>query len=100
MASWDGLPWPSWTGDTNMSTHIALLRGINVGGHNKVAMADLRELLGALGCTRVKSLLQSGNLVFQSDRKSDAALEAHLEAETARRLEVSADYIVRSVKEW
>lgn len=48
--------------------HVALLRGINVGGHNKVAMSDLRNMLADLGFTSVKSLLQSGNLVFQSDR--------------------------------
>jgi len=78
------------------SARIALLRGINVGGHNKVAMSDLRELCGALGLTDVKSLLQSGNLVFRGDRQTDAALESLLESETAKRLGVSADYVVRS----
>lgn len=83
-----------------MSIHIALLRGINVGGHNLVAMADLRELLAGLGFTEARSLLQSGNLVFQSDQLTGAALEKLLEEETAQRLEVTADYIVRSAAEW
>jgi uncharacterized protein (DUF1697 family) len=83
-----------------MSVHIALLRGINVGGHNKVAMSDLRDLFGALGLGGATSLLQSGNIVFQSDRLTGAPLENLLETETAKRLKVSADYLVRSAAEW
>ena len=83
-----------------MSVHVALLRGINVGGHNKVAMSDLRDLLGALGYAGAKSLLQSGNLVFESGRRAGAGLERQLEVETARRLGVTADYIVRTADEW
>jgi uncharacterized protein (DUF1697 family) len=81
------------------STYIALLRGINVGGHNKVAMSDLRDLLEALEFAGVKSLLQSGNLVFESQRLSGAELESVLEKET-QSLGVSVDYVVRSAKEW
>lgn len=47
-----------------MTTYAALLRGINVGGHRKIPMADLRELLKALGWTDVRTYLQSGNAVF------------------------------------
>jgi uncharacterized protein (DUF1697 family) len=83
-----------------MPIHVALLRGINVGGHNMVAMSDLRGLLGELGFSDVTSLLQSGNLVFKSDRQTGPALERLLETETASRLGVSADYIVRSAAEW
>jgi uncharacterized protein (DUF1697 family) len=83
-----------------MSVQIALLRAINVGGHNKVAMSDLRDLCGDLGLVGVTSLLQSGNLVFQSNRLMGAALENLLEEETAKRLNVSADYLVRSAAEW
>jgi uncharacterized protein (DUF1697 family) len=83
-----------------MSVHIALLRGINVGGHNMVAMSDLRDLFGALGLAGATSLLQSGNLVFQSGQLTGAALEHLLEVETAKRLNVSADYFVRSAAEW
>ncbi|MCI0637804.1 MAG: DUF1697 domain-containing protein [Gemmataceae bacterium] len=83
-----------------MSTYVALLRGINVGGHKMVAMSDLRDLCEALGFSEVKSLLQSGNLIFESDRRGGAALERLLEAETAKRLDVSVDYVVRSAAEW
>ena len=47
-----------------MPTHIALLRGINVGGHNKVSMTDLRQVFGSLGHTEVATYIQSGNVVF------------------------------------
>jgi uncharacterized protein (DUF1697 family) len=83
-----------------MSVHVALLRGINVGGHNKIAMAELRDLCGDVGLTGATSLLQSGNLVFQSDGVTGADLEHLLEVETARRLNVSVEYVVRSAKEW
>jgi uncharacterized protein (DUF1697 family) len=83
-----------------MSVQIALLRAINVGGHNAVAMSDLRDLCSALGLVGATSLLQSGNLVFQSDRLKGAALEDLLEVETAKRLNVSVDYLVRSAAEW
>jgi uncharacterized protein (DUF1697 family) len=82
-----------------MSIHIALLRGINVGGRKQVAMSDLRELLGALGFAGAQSLLQSGNLVFESDRRTGAHLELLLEVETAKRLSVNVDYLVRSATE-
>ncbi len=83
-----------------MPKFVALLRGINVGGHNLVAMSDLRDLLGDLGFVSAKPLLQSGNLVFTSDRGTGAGLERRLEKETAKRLSVSVDYVVRSAEEW
>jgi uncharacterized protein (DUF1697 family) len=83
-----------------MSIHVALLRGINVGGRNLVGMSDLRNLLGTLGFAGARSLLQTGNLVFESDRQTGAELERFLEAETARRLGVTADYVVRTAADW
>jgi uncharacterized protein (DUF1697 family) len=83
-----------------MSIHVALLRGINVGGHNPVAMADLRKLLGDLGFAGATSLLQSGNLVFSSDQLTGTGLEQRLEEETAKRLKISADYIIRTAAQW
>ena len=83
-----------------MTTNVALLRAVNVAGKNMVAMADLRRMLEELGFTDVKSLLQSGNLVFRSNRLAGSALESKLEAETAKRLKVSCDYFVRTAEEW
>lgn len=83
-----------------MTMNIALIRGINVGGHRKVSMADLRTWLESLGFAEVKSLLQSGNLVFRRDRRTGAQLERLLEAESAKQLALTADYFVRTAEEW
>lgn len=62
-----------------MPGYLALLRGINVGGRNKVAMADLRELADGLGHTGVSTYIQSGNLLFSSAEADPAALADELE---------------------
>ena len=49
-----------------MATYVAMLRGINVGGHAKVAMADLRAAFAEMGFDDVQSYIQSGNVVFRS----------------------------------
>jgi uncharacterized protein (DUF1697 family) len=80
---------------------IALVRGINVGGKKKIAMADLRALLESMGLADVKSLLQSGNLVFSdSQRTASATLERTLQTEAASRLALEAEFFVRTGKEW
>lgn len=79
--------------------HAALLRGVNVGGNKKIAMADLRAWAEGLGFTSVKTLLKSGNLVFDSGKLAGAALEAHLEAEAGKRLGLKTDIRVRTGKE-
>jgi len=59
-----------------MPTHIALLRGINVGTAKRVAMAELRELFEGLGYKDVKTLLNSGNVVFSAAKPSETKIEA------------------------
>ena len=59
-----------------MRVFVALFRGINVGGHNKLPMADLRRHLVALGCNEVQTVVQSGNAVFESGQRSTTALES------------------------
>ncbi|HXI33271.1 MAG TPA: DUF1697 domain-containing protein [Gemmatimonadales bacterium] len=83
-----------------MATYIALLRGVNLAGHKMVAMADLRAMLEGLGFTDVRSLLQSGNLVFQGRAQASAALERKLEQEAQRRLDLATDFHVRTAAEW
>jgi uncharacterized protein (DUF1697 family) len=83
-----------------MTTYIALLRGINVGGHKKIAMADLRELLTSMGFEDPRSLLQSGNLVFRSKAQPTGKLEQRLEAETKKRLSLETHFLVRTAQEW
>lgn len=50
-----------------MKTYVALLRGVNVGGKNKIKMADLRNQLSLLGFENVKTYIQSGNIIFDSN---------------------------------
>ncbi len=83
-----------------MTTYIALLRGINVGGHKQISMADLRDLLTRLGFADVRSLLQSGNLLFDANGRTPAHLERLLEAEAEKRLALKTDFFVRTAKEW
>jgi len=79
---------------------IALLRAINLGGHNAVSMSDLREFLTRLGFGDVQTVLQTGNLVFQDDRRTGAQLETLLETEAKKRLKLETDFFVRTATEW
>jgi len=81
-----------------MTTHVALLRAVNVGGRS-VAMEALRKLFAGVGIDGARTLLQSGNVVFTSG-KSPKALEALLETSTADRLGVATEYFVRTAREW
>ncbi|MDR3514140.1 MAG: DUF1697 domain-containing protein [Caulobacteraceae bacterium] len=83
-----------------MTKHIALLRAVNVGGHGKVRMADLQALAEAMGFTQVRTLLQSGNLVFDADGAAPEDLEQRIEAELAGRLDLASAVIVRSAQAW
>ena len=61
-----------------MATWIALFRGINVGGRNKLPMAELRRELEAAGCSDVRSYIQSGNVVLGSSLRGAQAVSALL----------------------
>ncbi|MDQ2929609.1 MAG: DUF1697 domain-containing protein [Gemmatimonadota bacterium] len=73
--------------------HVALLRGINVGKAKRVAMADLRALCEGLGYGNVKTLLNSGNVVFSAPRV-DAKAAAKIRKEIASQIGVSCRVIV------
>jgi uncharacterized protein (DUF1697 family) len=75
--------------------YVALLRGINVGGRNKVPMADLRAAVEDAGHTDVATYIQSGNVVFSSTRPR-AEVEADLEAVLERRFGFPLVVVVRS----
>jgi uncharacterized protein (DUF1697 family) len=78
---------------------IALLRGVNVGGHGKLPMADLRAAMTDAGLAEVKTLLQSGNVVFR-DEQAPADLEPALEALLAERFGLKTAVLVRDPAEW
>lgn len=75
--------------------YAALLRGINVGGHRKVPMADLRALLTELGYRDVRTHLQSGNAVFTSVPTDEAALETRVSQAIEDRFGFPVDVLVR-----
>jgi uncharacterized protein (DUF1697 family) len=81
------------------STYIALLRGINVGGHNRIPMRELLALCGQLGWRDARSYIQSGNLVFQATGKA-VTLEAALERVIAESFDLTIPVIVRSAAKW
>jgi len=83
-----------------MTTHIGLLRAVNLAGHRKVGMADLRTLLVGLGMQDVRSVLQSGNVVFRSDVHTTTQLEGLLGDAAAKRLGIETDFFVRTASDW
>jgi uncharacterized protein (DUF1697 family) len=80
-------------------THVALLRGINLGSRNRVAMPALREVVASLGHTDVSTYIQSGNVIFTSKKGSSAALARDLEKAIEKELGVSARVVVLSRSE-
>jgi uncharacterized protein (DUF1697 family) len=81
------------------STHVALLRGINVGRAKRVAMADLRALLEGLGYGGVKSLLNSGNLVFSARAADSRDHGARIEKAMVKELGLSSRVTVLTAAE-
>ena len=68
-----------------MKRYIALLRGINISGKNKVPMAELRQAFVQLSCTEVKTCLNSGNVIFSSDETDTRTLTRRIEARLEER---------------
>jgi uncharacterized protein (DUF1697 family) len=81
------------------STYIALLRGINVGGHKIIKMDQLRKAFEELRFEDVATYVQSGNVVFKSPRKTSADLSKKIEEMLLRRFNMSVPVIVRTAEE-
>jgi len=81
-----------------MARFVALLRGINVGGKTTVPMADLREELSKLGFEKVKTYLNSGNALFETDL-AEAALEPMIEGALQARFGLKIPALVRGAGE-
>ena len=82
-----------------MMTYIAMLRGINVGRGKMVKMERLRTLFAGLGFGEVKTYVQSGNVVFQSERKSPAELTRTIEAKIQRDFGFTVPVLIKTSKE-
>lgn len=77
-----------------MRSHVALLRGINVGAHNRIAMSDLRDIATTLGPVDVATYIQSGNVVFTSPEMDGVALATALGQRIGEQLDVHPAVIV------
>jgi len=82
-----------------MSRFVALLRGVNVGRAKRVHMAELRKLLEKLGYSAVQTLLNSGNVVFESTGRSTSAHATRIRAALGETLGIEVPVIVKSSKE-
>lgn len=78
---------------------VALLRGINVGGHRRVPMAELRTLCTGLGFTDVATHVQSGNVVLTS-RHGTGDAASRIAAAIAERFGFDVDVVARTAAEW
>ncbi|WP_410771258.1 DUF1697 domain-containing protein [Fontibacillus sp. BL9] len=81
-----------------MTIYIALLRGINVGGKNKIKMAELRTALENIGLTRVQTYIQSGNILFESE-KDEPTLRKEIEQMIESVFGISLMVILRTDRE-
>jgi len=82
-----------------VTTFVALLRAVNVGGKNKISMPELRALCESLGYTNVSTYIQSGNVIFDSGGRTGSALVEPIEAAIARSFSMRIDVVIRSARE-
>ena len=79
---------------------VALLRGINVGGHRRVPMLALRTLAADSGFTAIQTYVNSGNLVFQSEKATAFQAASLLEAAIEKQFGFAVDVVVRTAAQW
>ncbi len=81
------------------ATHLALLRGINVGGKNKLPMKDLAALFVAAGCTDVRTYIQSGNVVFRATAAVAKRLASSIAEQITERFGYRTPVVLRTVEQ-
>jgi uncharacterized protein (DUF1697 family) len=82
-----------------MGTHVALLRGINVGGRNKLPMRDLRTIFTDVGCADVTTYIQSGNVVYRAPAKLANRIPRLISDGIAERFDLRIPVVTRSAAE-
>lgn len=82
-----------------LTTYVALLRGINVGGKNKLPMKELTEMFVSAGCEQVRNYIQSGNIIFNAAPRVAVKLPAVISARIAERFGFNAPVQIRSIPE-
>lgn len=79
--------------------YVALLRGINVGGKNRLLMADLAEMFARAGCADVRTYIQSGNVVFAAGAAAAGRVPRAVPAMVLERFGFAPSVIVRTGSE-
>ena len=79
--------------------YVAFLRGINVGGKNKIKMETLREILTAQGFQNVETYINSGNVIFEAAKTNDKKLAANIEAAIEKEFSLKIKVMVRTIDE-
>ena len=87
------------TATTGEQRYVALLRGVNVGGKNKLPMADLRDIFTAAGCAGVQTYIQSGNVVFEAAQDLAERVPEIVSRAIRRRFGYETAVVVRSSEE-
>jgi uncharacterized protein (DUF1697 family) len=83
----------------NMSALIAMLRGVNVGGHHKIKMTELKSLCESLGFAKVLTYIQSGNIVFETKEHGDERLAKKIGGAIEKKFKFCPEVIVRTAEE-
>ena len=82
-----------------MTTCVSLFRGINVGGHNKIRMDELKKVHEDLGLQDVVPYIQSGNVVFKSNSTDTASIRGQIKESVAKTFGFSVEVLVRTAEE-
>jgi uncharacterized protein (DUF1697 family) len=82
-----------------MTRYVALLRGINVGGKNLIKMAELKACFEEQGFAAVVTYIQSGNVLFTSNKSGAAELARRIEAALTERFDYTASVVLRTLKQ-
>jgi len=80
-----------------VTTYVALLRGINVGGNSIIRMAHLRQTFERLGFANVRTYINSGNVLFQSPERDPRKLEMRIEKALVREHELGSRVVIRDL---
>ena len=84
---------------TSHNAYVALLRGVNVGGKNRLSMDELTRMFEEIGCNSVRTYIQSGNVVFVSKPSLSQSVQAGIAATVSARVGADIPVILRSVEE-
>jgi uncharacterized protein (DUF1697 family) len=88
-----------WSRGKGMSVLIAMLRGINVGGHHKIKMTELKTLCESLGFAKVQTYIQTGNVVFETKEHGDEKLAKKIGGAIEKKFGFCPEVIVRTAEE-